>query len=182
MQPRNILGTVVGGAATLLLVAAVLFAIVLLVPGVVGAEGSYVVQSDSMSPAISAGDMVVTKAVDADDLETGTVITFRQAASTQNDRVTHRIVGVEERDGEPRYVTKGDANEEVDRELVAPSQIEGKVWFTIPVLGYLVSFAGTDLGLITLVVLPAVALVVSEVYSLYVAAEPEPDKSNGGTG
>lgn len=169
--------SIVGALAVVFLITAILFALLLVAPGVFGAEGAYVVQSDSMSPAIGAGDMVVTTGVNANDLEEGMVITFQ--TTERQSRVTHRIIAVEERDGMPMYVTKGDANEEPDAETVAPSQVAGRVWFTVPLLGHLVAFAGTDLGLLTLVVLPAIALVSSEIYSLY-AATRESTKDTGG--
>jgi len=159
----NLLGLVV-------LAVAVVLAVLLVAPGLVGAEASLVVKSDSMSPAIQAGDVVVVTGADAMSLSAGTVITYREPGGTV---VTHRIVEVVKTDDGIRYRTKGDANEEPDRALVTPAQVRGTVWFTIPLLGHLVVFANTDLGLATLVVVPAVLLLGSELYSLYSEATTE---------
>jgi signal peptidase len=154
----------VAGMAVLAL--GVLLAVVLVAPGAVGAEGSFVVRSDSMAPAIDAGDVVVVSPTDGEGLDPGTVITFRRADGTL---VTHRIVAVEQRSEGTRYTTKGDANEEPDEQPVAPSQVVGTLWVTIPLVGHLVAFANTDLGLLVLVVVPGLLLLVSEVWDIYTA-------------
>lgn len=148
---------------------AIVLAVILAAPGLVGAESSLVVESDSMSPAISAGDLVVLSATDPTSLTEETVVTFRTQTG-DGTLVTHRVVDAQESSDGIRYRTKGDANEDPDRELVAPSQVVGTVWFSIPLIGYVVMFANTDLGLFSLVIVPALLLLVSELYSLYVDA------------
>jgi len=51
------------------------------VPHFVGADNSYVVQSDSMSPAIDAGDVVFVYDTAPDYIAKGDVITFEQAGA-----------------------------------------------------------------------------------------------------
>jgi len=48
----------------------------------------------------------------------------------------------------------------------------GVVQFHIPYMGYVTSFAQTRLGILALVVVPAVLLVVSEVWDLLSATKP----------
>ncbi|GGM67170.1 signal peptidase [Halarchaeum rubridurum] len=165
---RNLVGLLV-------LVAVVAPFVVTAAPQVVGATGSYTVLSSSMSPAIEAGDVVVVDGVDPADVEERDVVTFHppeghQLASVE--RVTHRVVDVVERDGTLYFETKGDANEQADSALVPASNVVGTVWFTIPKIGYVTQFAGTPLGTVTLVIVPAFLLVVSEVYDLLM---PEDD-------
>jgi len=166
---RNLVGLLV-------LVAVVAPFVVTAAPQVVGAAGSYTVLSSSMSPAIHAGDVVVVDGVDPDSIAEGDVITFRPPEGHQLagvDRVTHRVVDVVERDGTRYFETKGDANEQADGALVPASNVVGTVWFTIPKIGYVTQFAGTPLGMLTLIVVPAFLLVVSEVYDMLVASEGE---------
>lgn len=129
------------------------------VPQLVGADRAYVVESNSMSPAIEAGAVVFVAEVDAEAVGVDDVVTYERGAST----VTHRVVDVLEDDGDRRFRTKGDANDAADPEPVAPSQLVGQVTFHVPLLGYGVAFAGTDLGLLALVVLPAAILVLLEI-------------------
>lgn len=149
-------------------------------PQVVGAEHSYVVLSSSMSPTIHAGDVVVVNSVDPSQVEEGDVITFEPPGGGFEgaEYVTHRVVDVVEKNGDPHFETKGDANEEVDSALVPPENLVGEVWFHIPYIGRIISFAGTDTGLLAFVVIPAILLAVSEVYDLFVAAKAGEDEAD----
>lgn len=133
-------------------------------PGVIGMDESYVVRSDSMSPAIGAGSVVFVSSTPAADLQVGDVITFRR---TESSRVTHRIVDVKRADGDLRFETKGDANEEADSAIVRADQVVGRVSFTLPLLGYLLAFAQSPVGIILLLVVPGSLLAASEVWILY---------------
>ena len=172
-RAANILG--------LLLLAAVISPFVAsAVPQVVGADHSYVVLSDSMSPAIEAGGVVFVSEVPTAQIGGDDVITFERGG--RESRVTHRVVEVVERDGQRRFRTKGDANEDPDPGLVAPQQVVGVVLFSVPYVGYVTSFAQTRFGILALVVVPAVLLVASELWDLLAATAPEEDEPDGGAG
>ena len=91
----------------------------------------YSVLSGSMAPEIPAGGMVFTDTNNREP-EIGDVITYELHDIT----VTHRVVRIE--DG--FYVTKGDANQGVDAVSVLPSHVVGTVCFSLPYLGYVVSY------------------------------------------
>jgi len=160
----RVLGTVALLAVVLLFVSAA-------IPQLVGADESYVVLSDSMSPAIGAGSMVYVTDVPTDRIDEGDVITYRGPTSAEP--VTHRVVEVVGSDGERQFRTKGDANEEVDQSLVSPEQVVGRVAFHVPLVGYVVSFAGTTTGIVVLVIVPAVLLMATELWDLVKAARSE---------
>ncbi|MFB6071259.1 MAG: signal peptidase I [Halanaeroarchaeum sp.] len=145
--------------------------VVFAVPQVVGASQSYVVLSSSMAPTINAGDVVIVEDVPPAAIEEGDIITFRPSGGGfgSAERVTHRVVEVVQREDGTYFRTKGDAVEEPDPTLVAASNVVGRVVFHIPYLGYVVTFAGTKMGIVSLVIVPAVLLGVSEVYDLVVA-------------
>lgn len=143
------------------------------VPGLVGADYSYVVQSGSMEPAIGTGSVVFVQDVPVERIEEGEVVTYRMAASSTP--TTHRVIEKQQRESSVRFVTKGDANEDPDPQPVYPSNIVGVVTLTIPVIGYVVGFAQTQLGWLTLVVVPVVVLITSELWTLYAALEPVED-------
>ena len=172
------------GAIALLL--AVLPFVVYAVPQVAGASQSYVVLSDSMSPEIHAGDVVVVDDVPTQQIGQGDVITYDRPGGDQ--LVTHRVVEVLNEDGDTAFRTKGDANEEADPQPVPAGNVVGVVQFHIPLIGRVISFASTDAGIVLFVVLPATALGVSEVVSLYRDAttsgtngEPTTGASDGAT-
>lgn len=162
-------------AGLLVLLAVVAPFVVYAVPQAVGASQSYVVLSDSMSPEIRAGDVVVVDERPTATIEVGDVITYERTGG--GDLVTHRVVEVVERDGETLFRTQGDANEELDLRPIPARNVVGVVLFHVPLIGHLISFGSTDAGIVLFVVVPSILLVASELYSLYndvvVNAEPE---------
>ena len=125
----------------------------------------YVVLSSSMEPTYMTGSVIYVKSVDTDQLAVGDVITFRLAGDTI---ATHRIIEVTEANGQPAFRTQGDANELEDAAAVLASQVVGKPIFTIPYLGYLVTYIHSQSGryatiavgttLLLLVILPDMLL------------------------
>ena len=88
-----------------------------------------VVSSGSMSPVISAGDIVVVRTGHRSAFA-GDVITFRGPAGPL---VTHRVVAVGAGpDGDPVYSTKGDANEDTDPTPVPLRNVIGTVDTVVP--------------------------------------------------
>jgi len=152
------------GLGVLLIVVGVFVAAA--VPQAVGADESYVVLSSSMSPAIDAGSVVFVSTIPQADISEGDVITYDRSPGGTTSRVTHRVVGVTEQDGQRHFRTKGDANEDPDPELVPASAVVGVVTFSVPSIGYVITFAQSQLGLLTLVIVPALLLVVLEVWDL----------------
>jgi signal peptidase len=66
-------------------------------------------RSDSMRPALSAGDLLMTDGAPAGAIRTGDVVTFADAA--RGDRlITHRVVAIKPGNGSIVFTTRGDAN------------------------------------------------------------------------
>lgn len=118
-----------------------------------------VVLSGSMEPAIHTGSVVVIKPEPS--YQVGDVITFG-VDNRERIPVTHRIIG---REGN-RFVTQGDANDNIDPGTVAPREIIGAVQFSVPYLGYVLEFTKTPLGFWTLIIGPAVLVVLLELHSI----------------
>lgn len=147
----------------LVLVAVVAPFVVYAVPQVVGATQSYVVLSSSMSPSIHAGDIVVVDSVDPATIEEGDIITYER----NDNLVTHRVIEVTTESGERAFRTQGDANEDPDPTPVTASAVVGAVLFHVPLAGHVIAFGQTALGTLLLVIVPALLLIVNEMYSLY---------------
>lgn len=111
------------------------------------------VQSGSMSPAINTGDLVVVKPVSK--YQKGDIVTF---LSKEKINITHRIVSIQGN----QINTKGDANQVNDQDFIEKSQILGKVFYNIPNFGYIVLFAKSIPGLITLIIIPATIIIYQE--------------------
>ena len=135
-------------------------AALILVPGLtVGNYKLLVVLSGSMEPTIKTGSIVVVKPQSS--YQTGDVITFSEKNNPKI-TTTHRVFGIN--DG--GFITKGDANNSTDSARVATGQIIGKTIFSVPYLGYPVSFAKTQQGLLLLVIIPAIIIIYSEILTI----------------
>ncbi len=120
---------------------------------------TYVIYGSSMEPTIKLGSLVVAEPVATDDLQVSDIIVFR--SSGNGTTVTHRIVGVREEDGRRYFQTKGDASNGGDPLEVTLENGVQQVAYDLPYVGYFVDFAGSTLGIVLLLVLPAAGLLVS---------------------
>lgn len=131
--PRMILN---GFSWAVLALVALLAIVVVVVPFVTGAK-PYTVLTGSMVPHYSPGTLVVVKPADVSEINLGDVITY-QLESGRPEVVTHRVVAVgAAADGEPLFITRGDANDADDPEPVMPVQIVGKLWYAVPYVGWI---------------------------------------------
>ena len=112
------------------------------VPSVLGYK-PFVVLSNSMKKVFNVGDLIIVKKVNTDDLEKGDIISFR---TPQDFVTTHRINELVEKDGSICYVTKGDNNNSVDKDIVCPKKVEGIYIGKIPKLGGAVLFIQEPFG------------------------------------
>lgn len=100
----------------------------------------YTVISGSMEPTYHVGSLIYVKKVDPSTLKIKDPITFELSDKTI---ATHRIVEIVTDETNPnvyKFRTKGDANKDVDANLIEPNKVLGKAIFTIPYLGYLATY------------------------------------------
>lgn len=138
-------------------------------PGLAGYR-LFTVLSGSMSPTLNPGSVVLTAPADVSRLRQGDIITFKVVGTGL---ITHRIVMVKKECRRASFITRGDANKSVDENPVSPDQIVGRVIFSLPYLGYLSAFAQTKTGFLTLIVLPALLLILVELRNVWVYLEEE---------
>jgi signal peptidase I len=94
--------------------------------------------SDSMQPAIAAGDVLVSEAIAARDARPGDIITFDDP-QRDGRTVTHRVVSVRERGDQLAFHTKGDANGKGERWTIAADGTAAHVQIVIPKVGYVLN-------------------------------------------
>lgn len=110
-------------------------AIVMIVIPRAGGATAYTVLTGSMRPGLPPGTLAVIQPVDPANVRTGDVITY-QLKSGDPTVVTHRVVGVgATTQGEQRFTLRGDANN-MDDPQVLPEQIRGRLWYSVPLLGF----------------------------------------------
>lgn len=116
-----------------------------------------------MQPEIKMGSVVVVRPVD--DYKIGDVITFQVARNKEP--TTHRIHDIKVVGGEPRYITKGDANNAADEREISKREIIGKVLIDIPYLGYVVDFAQKPIGFGLIIIIPGAVIIFDEARKIY---------------
>ena len=91
-----------------------------------------VIGSESMTGEYNKGDLLIYERFEDQKVEVGDVLVFLKG----NTRLVHRVVASENVNGEIRYYTKGDANEDVDAGYITEDAVIGVADVKIPYLGY----------------------------------------------
>ena len=85
------------------------------------------VQTGSMIPKYNVGDVILVKEKDINQIKVGDDVTYHgEASSVKGLLITHRVIDIEEIDGQKAFHTKGIANNLEDT-VVYGSQINGVV-------------------------------------------------------
>ena len=129
----------------------------------------YTIISPSMVPNIKVYDVVVDVKVDnPEDVHINDVITFNSdRPELHGGTITHRVISVtKDEEGNYWYQTKGDSNLMEDDGLVEFNKIVGKVSFKIPQLGRLQFFLASSFGWLTVILIPALFIIVKDILKL----------------
>ena len=128
----------------------------------------YTIVSPSMEPTIMVYDVIVDVNPKSDnDLDEGTIITFySDKIDTGGYTVTHRIYKKYNYNNTIYYETKGDNNVAQDIGRITFSNIVGKYLFKIPKLGKIQFFVSSIYGWILIILLPALIIILSDVFKL----------------
>ena len=95
--------------------------------------GVLVIGSSSMKGAINKGDALIFRQYREDDkLAVGDVLVFQK----EDVKIVHRLVDIENINGELRFFTKGDRNKEMDDGYIVKSDILGVAKLRIKYIGY----------------------------------------------
>ena len=163
------LGRFLNFLGSFIMLAVILMCLALAAPRLAGIK-TFVVISGSMEPAIPVGSMVYSKAVDPKTLETGDVIVFYSSKAAEGGGntseiipITHRVVLNDTTAGE--ITTKGDANEQNDVSKVIYNNVEGKVIFHIPHLGYIGAPLSSTMGKVAFILIVLAGYLLTEVGS-----------------
>ena len=90
-----------------------------------------IIATESMTGEINQGDAIIYETYTDQSIEEEDILVFRKSGSL----IVHRVVQIEHINGETRYYTKGDANEDMDTGYITNADIEGAVLFKIPQIG-----------------------------------------------
>ena len=127
-------------------------------PSIFGYSFFYVL-TESMEPEIHAGDMILGKYADPEDLQIGDVVTYVGTTGELRDKIiTHKIVEIDD----DVITTQGVANNIPDPPIDS-SQILSRYVLTIPLAGDVFGVINSKLGFLFLIVTPLALLIVNEV-------------------
>ena len=138
------------------LVPLVLFVFITSRSSVIAGIRSYVVVTGSMKPKLPIGSMVFT--IPQKSYSIGDIITFHRG----NISVTHRIHALKGTE----FITKGDANNAPDPQVVTVNQIVGKDIAIIPYIGHFTAFLKSPLGFGLLMGVPTLFFVLFEGFEI----------------
>lgn len=100
------------------------------------------VLSGSMEPTYHVGSLLFIKEAKAEDIQVEDPITFYLAGG--DTVVTHRVMEVNAK--EKTFLTKGDANADLDSGAVSFQDLIGKPILHLPMLGYVAMFVDSTQG------------------------------------
>ena len=130
--------------------------------------GAYIIMSNSMIPSINVHDAVVTVRVKQEKIKVNDIITFVSSKiETNGTPITHRVIGIVNTDTGIKYRTKGDHNNTEDFALISPDEVIGKVFFRIPMIGYVQTFMTKPIGWLLIIVIPCLFIIGSDVLKLF---------------
>ena len=127
------LGLALSGALLVLVLA--LAALVVVIPKLAGGIPLTVLTS-SMIPKFPPGTLVVDVPVKTNELRIGDVATY-QIVPGKPGVITHRIIAIHnDSNGARTFQFKGDNNSQPDPADILAEQVQGRVWYSLPYIGY----------------------------------------------
>ncbi|AIO18862.1 Signal peptidase I W [Candidatus Izimaplasma bacterium HR1] len=125
----------------------------------------FAVQTDSMSPVISPGDIIVTKEIDPEDIEVGDIMAFRVDITSDgiDDVVVHYIDEINTYEGELIFKSKPHVSDIQDRWTIEEEDLVGIYKYQIKSLGKVLLFAQSWIGRIIILV---DVIIISVIYDV----------------
>ncbi len=111
------------------------------------------VVSGSMEPVLNVGDLVVVNTKDK-EIDENDVVTY---SSSNGSFVTHRVI----ENLDSGLITKGDANNAKDKDIVKSENVIGKYIFKIPHFGILISSLQNPLTLILILIIGIIICILA---------------------
>lgn len=157
--PRNRFGRSLRGAdrvASGACILALLLMVVLLL-GIAFGYRPLVDRSDSMRPAIAAGDLLITHVEPAGSIHRGAIVSFEDPALAGK-LVTHRVIAIHRAGSRLEFVTKGDANAAPESWSAPRDASIGVLLFRVPGIGRTIAWVSDPLARTVILTLAAVLL------------------------
>ncbi len=113
----------------------------------------YVIVSDSMTPTIGVGDVVVIdKGIDLATLRPGDIIAFDVTINNQDVVVVHYLEGITSTAEGYEITTIAEGATSSDAWVLSAEDVIGIHWFTVPFVGRILLFAGSPVGRLVILI------------------------------
>lgn len=103
--------------------------------------------ADKKAGFLNVDDVVIVKKAENENLSSGDIVTYVNADGFI---IVHRIYKIIGEGDKARYVTRGDANNVNDPDVLYKNDIKGVFLFSIPYIGEFASFVKSKYGIISL--------------------------------
>ena len=165
---------------TIIVIMVIFMCIPFVVPKVIGVN-VYEVVTSSMAPELPVGSVVYVQTCKADEVKVGDIISFYVGTDEEN-IISHRVVEINvDEQGDFFFITKGDANSDIDSMQVDVKHFVGKVKFKINNISWLVRLFDTSTGIIILIGLIIISLclnIASDLINKKVSSESNNSSNN----
>ena len=126
-----------------------------------------VVESDSMAPTFSAGDLIFIRKCDPAELKEGDIICFHTIIDNEYALNTHRIKEIAKQGDARSYTTMGDNNQGIaDQHIISDGDIVGKYVGHLSKMGNVMDFLSSSSGFLIVIVIPMLLFFIYQVYNL----------------
>lgn len=120
----------------------------------------YIVDSGSMAPTLPVDSMIIVKEVLPHEIVNRDIVTYY--GSNGSTRITHRVVEIK-KDGQ-EFITRGDANNTEDPNILQGDRIIGKLAFSIPYIGKVFRMLNSKFGIAFLIILGSIWVIVPMIF------------------
>lgn len=164
---KKILYTIINVLSVIIIIAAVfvLLIVVMTKPGKTPSIAGYMalrVTTGSMAPTYDVDSLIIVKQTDPASIHENDVISFYSSDPALSGAVnTHRVVSIETDGNNYRYITKGDANNVVDRYDVDSRDLLGKVVWSSLILGKIVRLVSNPLIFVPIILVPLAIILIA---------------------
>lgn len=164
---KKILYTIINVLSVIIIIAAVfvLLIVVMTKPGKTPSIAGYMalrVTTGSMAPTYDVDSLIIVKLTDPSAIKENDVISFYSSDPALSGAVnTHRVVSIETDGNNYRYITKGDANNVVDRYDVDSRDLLGKVVWSSLILGKIVRLVSNPLIFVPIILVPLAIILIA---------------------
>ena len=141
----------------------------------IGGYRMFTVATGSMVPQYEVGDILISKEIEPSEIKVGDDIVYRGKEGSFKDKVvTHRVISIEQENGEYKIITKGIANQEQDPEIT-DEQVYGKVVYKVQTLSFISKLISNIYIFYFLIFVPIALIIFRQIKQIASRDEEEED-------